>query len=203
DVYAVSEMEKKVSVRVMRGGNEHAAASCRYRTVPGTALKDQDYVHAQGQLDWLPGDTNEKTIDISIVEDKNHESTEEFYVELLPVPGAGIVGLKNIATVVVLDSDSPGELTFECDSVSVAEASSAFEEADQDRARGGLPRNAQVCLSYRGRVGQGWQGLRGRVGGAGVRRWSDERVCRGRHPPCCFRGHQERDVPPHHRAMRR
>jgi len=121
DVYAVSEMEKKVSVRVMRGGNEHAAASCRYRTVPGTALKDQDYVHAQGQLDWLPGDTNEKTIDISIVEDKNHESTEEFYVELLPVPGAGIVGLKNIATVVVLDSDSPGELTFECDSVSVAE----------------------------------------------------------------------------------
>jgi solute carrier family 8 (sodium/calcium exchanger) len=118
--YAVSETDKKVTLRVRRGGNEHTTASCKFRTVPGTAKKDEDYVHRQGQLEFLPGDT-EKTIEISIVEDKKHESTEEFYVELLPVAGAGIVGLKNKATVVVLDSDSPGVLKFETDSASVSE----------------------------------------------------------------------------------
>jgi len=127
DMYAVSEADKKVVITVRRGGNDQTSASCKFRTIPGTAKKDEDYVHKQGQLDFRPAET-EKTIEIAIVEDKMHESTEEFYVELAPVPGAGIVGLKKFATVVVLDSDSPGELKFEADALTIAEPSERMKQ---------------------------------------------------------------------------
>jgi len=64
----------------------------------------------------------EKTVTVKIVEDKKHESTEEFFVELIPVPGNGIVGFKKIATVVVLDSDDPGKLRFETDCLTIPES---------------------------------------------------------------------------------
>ncbi|CAK0836566.1 unnamed protein product [Prorocentrum cordatum] len=120
DVYAVSEAAKQVSLTVRRAGNEQTSASCKIRTVPGTAEAHKDYVPIDEQLDFLPTET-EKTVRIQIVEDKKPEATEEFYVELIPVPGNGIVGFKKIATVVVLDSDSQGKLRFETDSMTIAE----------------------------------------------------------------------------------
>jgi solute carrier family 8 (sodium/calcium exchanger) len=145
-MYAVSEADKKVLVTVRRGGNEQTSASCKFRTVPGTAKRDEDYVHKQGQLDFSPGET-EKTIEIDIVEDKKFESTEEFYVELGPVPGAGIVGLKKSATVVVLDSDSPGELRFENDTVTIAESSQRVKKKIRVERVGGC--NGTLKCAYR------------------------------------------------------
>lgn len=43
-------------------------------------------------------------------------------MELIPVPGNGIVGFKKIATVIVLDSDDPGKLRFESDGVTIPES---------------------------------------------------------------------------------
>jgi solute carrier family 8 (sodium/calcium exchanger) len=120
DVYAVSEAAKQVCLTVRRAGNEQTSASCKIRTVPGTAEAHKDYVPIDEQLDFLPTEL-EKTVRIQIVEDKKPEATEEFYVELIPVPGNGIVGFKKIATVVVLDSDARGKLRFEHDCVSIAE----------------------------------------------------------------------------------
>merc|ERR1712228_183051 len=74
DMYAVFEKDKKVVVTVRRGGNPHTSASCKFRTVEGTARRDDDYVHTQGRLDFGPTEI-EKTIEISIVEDDKHEST--------------------------------------------------------------------------------------------------------------------------------
>jgi len=120
DVYAASEAAKKVSLTVVRAGNEQASASCKIRTVPGTAEANKDYVPIDEQLDFLPSET-EKTVTIHLVEDKKPEATEEFYVELIPIPGKGIVGFKRIATVVVLDSDSHGRLRFETEGVTIPE----------------------------------------------------------------------------------
>jgi len=131
---------------VRRGGNEQSSASCRFRTVPGTAKRDEDYIHKQGQLDFLPAET-EKTIEIIVVEDKVHESTEEFYVELVPVPGAGIVGLKKLATVVVLDSDSPGELRFETEALTIVEPSQRVKKEIKVERVGGC--NGDLKCAYR------------------------------------------------------
>jgi len=133
-------------VTVRRGGNEHIPASCKFRTVEGTAKKDEDYVHKQGRLDFLPAET-EKTIEISIVEDEIHESTEEFYVELVTIPGAGIVGLKKLATVVVLDSDSPGQLRFEADAISIVAPSQFVKKEIKIERVGGC--HGTVKCAYR------------------------------------------------------
>lgn len=121
EMYAVSEAAKEVWLKVRRTGNVQTSASCKIRTVPGTAEAHKDYVHMEEQLDFQPKES-EKTVAVKIVEDKKTESTEEFFVELIPVPGNGIVGFKNIATVVVLDSDDPGKLKFEFDSVTIPES---------------------------------------------------------------------------------
>jgi solute carrier family 8 (sodium/calcium exchanger) len=121
EMYAVSEAAKEVCVKVKRTGNVQTNASCRIRTMPGTAEANKDYVHLDEQMEFQPNES-EKTVAVKIVEDKKHESTEEFFVELIPVPGNGIVGFKKIATVVVLDSDDPGKLRFETDCVTMVES---------------------------------------------------------------------------------
>jgi len=118
DRYAVSEAAKEVCLTVRRVGNEQIFASCKIRTVPGTAEANKDYVPLDEQLDFLPAET-EKTINIKILEDKKVEGTEEFYVELVPIQGKGIVGFTRVATVIVLDSDAQGKLRFEEDAVIV------------------------------------------------------------------------------------
>mmetsp|Transcript_67352 Transcript_67352/g.191109 ORF Transcript_67352/g.191109 Transcript_67352/m.191109 type:complete len:833 (-) Transcript_67352:320-2818(-) len=121
EMYAVSEAAREVCLKVKRSGNMESSASCKVRTVAGTAEANKDYLHLDEQLDFQPAEA-EKTVTVKIVEDKKHESTEEFFVELIPVPGNGIVGFKKIATVVVLDSDDPGKLKFESEAVTIAES---------------------------------------------------------------------------------
>jgi hypothetical protein len=80
-------------------------ASVNYATVPGTALATSDYLTKTGTVTWPPGDSADKTISITIVDNATAEPPESFKVTLSNFsPGLGS-GTPNEATVLILDDD--------------------------------------------------------------------------------------------------
>mmetsp|Transcript_46286 Transcript_46286/g.83441 ORF Transcript_46286/g.83441 Transcript_46286/m.83441 type:complete len:532 (+) Transcript_46286:134-1729(+) len=130
---AVMENAGHVDLMVMRSGALDQTVSVDYITKDGTAKKDSDYNHVEGTLTFGP-DVIEQMITIKIIDDVAYEDDEEFYVDLFnPIVSAGIAG-KMIApdakatlgrtskmTVVIIDDDLPGVISFEKEQVTCRE----------------------------------------------------------------------------------
>lgn len=145
--YAVLETEKKVkiSVKITRLGNHKDSVKVRYKTRDGTAEAGKDYAKARGQLTFGPNDT-EQSFDITIYEDKEHEPTEEFYVDLKDAKGAHIGHVKT-ATIVVLDTNGPGVLSFDQEELKIPEsADKVVVKVDVHRSKGAT---GAVSCNYR------------------------------------------------------
>lgn len=79
--------------------------SVNYATVAGTALATSDYLTKSGTVTWAPGDSADKTISITIVDNATPEPPEAFKVTLSNLtPGLGL-GTPGEATVLILDDD--------------------------------------------------------------------------------------------------
>jgi len=61
--------------------------TCRYQTVPGSALAGSDYVNTQGQLTFPPG-TQTQTVFVQIREDIPGNVEERFYLRIFDIAGA-------------------------------------------------------------------------------------------------------------------
>jgi len=133
--YAVCENAGKVSLEVRRYDEGTSTAWVKYRTVEGTAKARNDYVHAEGVLEFGPGVAS-REIEVQIVDDTEWEAAEDFYVELLeptcspPDCHKGLnysacLGNVSTATVTIIDDDDPGTLCFDQDFV-------CFEESLKD-----------------------------------------------------------------------
>jgi len=79
----------------------------KYSTVAGTALATSDYIAvANGTVHWGPGDSADKTISITIVNNAVAEPTESFKVVLsAPTAGLGFANNPPEATISILDDD--------------------------------------------------------------------------------------------------
>jgi len=79
----------------------------KYATVAGTALATSDYLAVtNGTVHWGPGDSADKPINITIVNNTIAEPTESFKVVLsAPTPGFKIADTPPEATITILDDD--------------------------------------------------------------------------------------------------
>jgi solute carrier family 8 (sodium/calcium exchanger) len=107
------------------------AAHVTYKTRDGTAKAGSDYVHAEGVLSFGPGVT-EQSIKVTILDDNAFELDEDFFVDLYEpkVEGEGVLpvlGCTSSVSVVIIEDDLPGELSFTEEQITVHETPSGCE----------------------------------------------------------------------------
>ncbi|MBB6096097.1 hypothetical protein HNQ60_004988 [Povalibacter uvarum] len=106
--YSVAEDGGSVTVRVTRTGGSSGAASVNYATRNGSATAGADYQARTGTLTWANGQSGERTVQISIINDSYAESAETFSVDLSTAVGADM-GSPATATVSIAANDQPNQ----------------------------------------------------------------------------------------------
>jgi len=98
-----------VTLTVSRLAGSAGAVTVHYSTSNGTATAGSDYVAKSGTLSWAGGNTDTKTITITILSDAVAESNEAFTVSLDSPTGGAIVGSNGgTATVTIVDDEADG-----------------------------------------------------------------------------------------------
>lgn len=118
---SVGESVGTVTLMLRRTGVGNAARRVNYSTVNGSATAPRDYLLNSGTVHWASGDTADKPITVSVVDDSALEAGESFSVQLSnPVGGSlGSIGSSSIA---ITDNDS--EVAFAASSYTVSESGS-------------------------------------------------------------------------------
>jgi len=155
--YSVNEGDDAITITFSRtGGNEGAVSLDYFDGMFGTAKSGGpivlgvpyfpfDYTIIPTTLEWLDGDSNDKTIEISIREDDTLEGDETFLLELdteVFVSGDVSLGI-SAATVTIIDNDVPGEIQFSNASYTVSEDGN-FASIIVERING----NTAVSVDY-------------------------------------------------------
>ncbi|MBE7500984.1 MAG: PKD domain-containing protein [Verrucomicrobiales bacterium] len=135
--YSVDEYARTLTVQVERTGSTVHPVQVRIDTQDGTATVGRDYAglhqvltfagdaltRAQdgtGVLVLQPGEALQ-SVDIRILDDRIGEGNEVFYVQLRDVrtvggvgqPGTVVLGTNVLATVTIVDNETPGSVDFE------------------------------------------------------------------------------------------
>jgi Leucine-rich repeat (LRR) protein len=79
----VAENAGTVTLTVRRGGDTNGTLEVDYATADGTALEGTDYIGATGRLTWLDGDTSNKTLTITLIDNTASEDNKTFTVTSL------------------------------------------------------------------------------------------------------------------------
>jgi len=142
---AVMENAGHVDLFVTRSGALDQTVSVDYITKDGTAKKDSDYHHVEGTLTFEPNCT-EQMITIKIIDDVAYEDDEEFYVDLFnpssmadQKTAIAVLGRTSKMTVVIIDDDMPGVISFEKEQVTV------HEQAEDSKELFVICRKAGAC----------------------------------------------------------
>ena len=101
----VSETNTSVTVSVRRGGGTNGLVRVRYATVDGTATASSDFVAQTGIVEFTAGDTTEKLITISLLDDMLAEGDESFGISLGSPVGGATWGENSASTIVVREDD--------------------------------------------------------------------------------------------------
>uniref|UniRef100_A0A0K0F0L1 Sodium/calcium exchanger 2 (inferred by orthology to a human protein) n=1 Tax=Strongyloides venezuelensis TaxID=75913 RepID=A0A0K0F0L1_STRVS len=147
----------QVRVKCDRGGLKgNIAVRVNYRTEPGTADENTDFVPTSGVLYFKPGEIFQ-TIPIKIVDNDVYEDDETFTVVLsnataemadndrINVPAR--LGVKSVATVLIIDDDHSGHFMFKSEVQKVSENFGIFA-LEVQRSRGARGR-VQVPFSVK------------------------------------------------------
>jgi len=137
DKYAVLESAGDAVLKVTRTGEPQHACRVWYTTSDGTATAPGDYVSVEGWLEFKAGET-EAQINVAVVDDDTFEPDEEFYVTLskpqvLLASGESDtdrraeLGKSSRCTIVIIDDDDPGMLTFELEEMTVYQKSTDYQ----------------------------------------------------------------------------
>jgi hypothetical protein len=116
-----------VLLTVTRSGGTKGRVSVDYVTQSGTATSGSDFTFRSGPLIWNDGDGTPKFITVPLIDDTQVEGTEAFNVNLLNVTGGAVIGSPGVATVTIVDNDSPppvqpaGALQFSASAFSITE----------------------------------------------------------------------------------
>jgi hypothetical protein len=100
------EADGTVTLTVRRTGGSSGAASVNWSTADGSALAGSDYTAASGTLNWADGDSADKTVEITLLDDGDYDPGESFQVTL-DTPSGLVLGSASAATVTITDNESP------------------------------------------------------------------------------------------------
>jgi autotransporter-associated beta strand protein len=133
--YSAGEGGGSINLDVTRTGGSGGAVSVGYMTGGGTATPVSDYAAATGTLNWMAGDSANKTINIPVTDDSLYEGNETFNVTLSSPVGGATLGALSTATVTINDNDTAPSISI--NSVSVGEGGgSAVFTVTQSAASG-------------------------------------------------------------------
>lgn len=124
--YTVMENCGTARVRVVRRGNFADHVSVSYHTEDGSAEAVEDYVPKSGTITFTPG-IDERFIEIEIIDDDVFEQDEQFYVRLSNPTNGAILGMPDMATIMILDDDHGGFFQFEEESHELIETVGVYE----------------------------------------------------------------------------
>jgi len=114
--YAVRSDDKKIRLKILRKGNVKCRCEIRYETMDGTAtVAGADYVSVARNVVFEAGEI-EKLVDVQILNGKEPEPDETFYVKLLltdPATAEGIrIGEMNPAEITIIGKVDASTIQF-------------------------------------------------------------------------------------------
>jgi len=101
----VAENQTSLDIALARQGSSKGAVSVAYLLSSGTATIGEDVESASGVVNWSDGDSAEKSIQITIIDDNENEVNESFTLELSPLAGSNL-GTITQHKVTISDDDS-------------------------------------------------------------------------------------------------
>ena len=117
--FSTNEITTPATITLKRTGVTTAAASVLVSSANGTASTPGDYTFTPVTVSWAAGDSANKTVNVTIVDDRVVEGTETVLFSLSAVTG-DTIGADSTATLSILDYEQ-GTLNFASATVSVAE----------------------------------------------------------------------------------
>lgn len=108
--YQVHEDEESVLIGIMRGGEWEEAITLDYATIDGTAHAGEDYDPISGTLTFAAGE-NLKLLTIPILNDGLQETSEAFRIYLTNATPAGMIGVVQVASILIPENDSGAQFT--------------------------------------------------------------------------------------------
>ena len=94
-----------MQLSVQRLGGSSGAIAVDYLLQNGSATVGDDVVDSSGRLNWADGDSSDKTIVLSLIDDSLAEADESFSLQLVSVDGSAL-GTNTSAQLTILDNDS-------------------------------------------------------------------------------------------------
>ena len=121
--FEVSENNGIATITVSRiNGSAGAVSVDYYQPAGGSATRYVDYTAVAGTLSWIDGNTDSKTIEITLIDDAAEEGPETVLLGLQNFLGGVTSGVNSSAVLTLLDDDvQPGELSFSTTAYSVNE----------------------------------------------------------------------------------
>lgn len=101
----VAENQGTLNVVLARQGSTQGAVSVSYLLSAGTATIGEDVESASGTVNWADGDSTEKNITLTIIDDQDNEVNEMFTLTLSPVAESNL-GTITTFTVTISDDDN-------------------------------------------------------------------------------------------------
>lgn len=88
---AVLETDTELTLSLARQGGSEGEVSVNYSLESGTAVSGEDFVSQSGTLTWSDGDTVDKTVTVTLINDSIEEDSEQFRL-VLTAEDANLLG---------------------------------------------------------------------------------------------------------------
>ena len=102
---AVLETDPELTLRLARQGGSEGEVSVNYSLENGTAVSGEDFVSQSGTLTWSDGDTVQKTVTVTLINDSIEEDSEQFRL-VLTAEDANLLGGVAETLIVIKDDES-------------------------------------------------------------------------------------------------
>jgi len=109
-----------LQIGVSRTGNSSGAIGVGYELVPATGGSADIQINS-GILSWANGDTTDKLIDISLLNDANGEGLERMLIRLVAPTGGATLASANVASIYVGEAGGAAVVSFKQGTIDIAE----------------------------------------------------------------------------------
>lgn len=104
---AVLETAPELTVNIVREGGSEGSVSVNYSLESDTAINNEDFVTATGTLTWNDGDTADKTVTVTLINDSVEEENEQFRL-VLAAQDANVLG-GVVETIITIKDDESNQ----------------------------------------------------------------------------------------------
>ncbi|EIJ40996.1 Calx-beta domain-containing protein [Beggiatoa alba B18LD] len=104
--YTVDENQGNLNINVLRVSGTKGDVRVNYTIQNGTATNGQDFVLSAGTLVWADGNSDVKTLNITLQDDITAEENENFIIQLSNPSNGLVLGTPAAANVTIRDNDA-------------------------------------------------------------------------------------------------